>query len=94
MEKIGEIHYGRVAYGYQSASHATDVKCSDGKRRYAKITSEPDTYFSLPASVKVQGKTVTGFLTTDHYNPADFHDDRRDVFFHANKYGKNGGLLP
>lgn len=58
--------------------------CSDGKRRYVRITSEPDTFFSVPGSVKVKGRTVSGFVTCDD----------GDYKFHASQKGKNGGLLP
>ena len=32
--------------------------CSDGRRRTATITGEPDTYFSTPARVTVGGRIV------------------------------------
>lgn len=38
------------------------VLCSDGVTRVAQITNYPDTYFSVPARVKVSGHTVTGFV--------------------------------
>ena len=57
--------------------------CSDGVRRYARLTGEPDTWFSIPASVKVQGKTVTGFVSMAE----------EDVHFTANVNGKNANLL-
>jgi hypothetical protein len=63
--------------------------CSDGKRRTAWIKSEPDTYFSIPACVKVQGKTVSGFVTG-----CETEDYQQDYEFIAYTYGKNGGLLP
>lgn len=62
--------------------------CSDGKRRYVWLTGHADTFFSIPASVKVQGKSVSGFVTTvEGSDPVDYE-------FHANIYGKNGHLLP
>lgn len=32
-------------------------------RRTARITSEPDTYFSQPAFITVKGKRLTGYIT-------------------------------
>jgi len=50
MDKtLGKIHYRGM---WQIAYKATHVLCADGRRRYAKITAQPDTYFSIPASVK------------------------------------------
>jgi hypothetical protein len=84
------IHYRgpwRIAY------KATDVLCSDGKRRTARITGEADTFFTLPASVSVSGKTVSGFLMQEPFE----HEDESvvDVLtFTAYRKRKNGQLLP
>lgn len=62
--------------------------CEDGKARYARITGQPDTFFSVPASVQVSTpdgrKTVSGFVTSD----SDGYE------FRAVKYGKNYKYLP
>jgi hypothetical protein len=65
--------------------------CPDGKRRKARITGQPDTYFSTPASVSISGKTVTGFIT-----PAPTYKEgvKEGFIFLANKTGKNAHLLP
>lgn len=34
-------------------------------RRTAYVTGEPNTYFSIPAVVQLQGKRVKGYLTGD-----------------------------
>ena len=36
-----------------------------GVRRAARITGEPDTAFSLPAEVSLNGKKTRGFITVD-----------------------------
>jgi hypothetical protein len=59
--------------------------CVDGRIRSARVTGEPDTWFSCPASVKVRGKTVSGFLVFDRGEQLEFI---------AYSYGKNGSLLP
>jgi len=58
--------------------------CSDGKPRYAKITGQADTYFSCPARVKVNGKSVTGFISCDN----------NGYTFTASSFLKNAALLP
>jgi hypothetical protein len=74
--------------------------CSDGKSRYAKITGQPDTFFSVPASVQVRykpegskytvRKTVTGFITM----ASTYKDGVKEGYeFVANRFGKNGHLL-
>ena len=61
------------------------VLCSDGKvRATSRIAETADTFFSVPASVKVNGKTVAGYLTME--------DDV--ALFVAYTYGKNGNVLP
>lgn len=64
---------------------ARRVLCPDGKRRYAVVTGEPDTFFSVPARVTVAGRSVSGFVATDN---------DQDVCFTANPDGKNAALLP
>ena len=79
-----------VRYGpWQQTRACKRALCSDGRRRYATITSEPDTFFSIPASVKVRGKRVSGFITG-----RESEDGRQDYEFIAYSYGKNGKLLP
>lgn len=40
------------------------VTCPDGKLRVVTC-GIPDTYFSIPARVKIAGKTTKGFVTSD-----------------------------
>jgi hypothetical protein len=62
--------------------------CSDGKVRVLKrIAITADTFFSIPASVSVRGRTVSGYVSVDTLN-----DDQSTVKFHA--HGKNAALLP
>ena len=63
--------------------HIDSVLCQDGKRRKLKRLGTPDTYFSIPAAITVNGKTVTGFVTSDDGT----------YCFTANKFGKNAYLL-
>jgi hypothetical protein len=54
---------------FQRTGHR--VMCSDGKIRACKMSSTADTFFSVPASIEVNGKTVTGYVTTEtvHFLP-------------------------
>jgi len=54
-----ETHYW---YGWPVATQCHNALCSDGKRRCVTLTREADTFFTIPGSVKVRGKTVTGFI--------------------------------
>lgn len=36
--------------------------CPDGRARTTCRVGIPDTYFSLPAAVRINGRTVSGFL--------------------------------
>jgi hypothetical protein len=83
---IGKMHT-RGMWGI--AYKATDVLCVDGKRRTVRITAHPDTYFSIPGSVSVKGKTVSGFVTGFENS-----DGVGDLEFIAYEYRKNGALLP
>lgn len=64
--------------------------CSDGKvRKLKRISDTPDTFFSVPASVNVGRRTVSGYITTD-----DDADGNPTIYFIAYSYGKNGDTLP
>jgi hypothetical protein len=71
--------------------------CSDGKvRKVTRIAQTADTFFSVPASVVVNGRTVAGYITFSTragFSIATESDPAR-VEFHAYAYRKNGGLLP
>jgi uncharacterized membrane protein len=71
--------------------------CSDGKvRKLARISMTADTFFSIPAAVRVAGKTVTGFVTVETITgfTTATENDPAVVKFVAVKTGKNHGLLP
>lgn len=71
--------------------------CSDGKvRTVSRIAQTADTFFSIPASIRVKGKTVAGYITfgtASGLSTATESDPAR-VEFHAYGYRKNGGMLP
>ena len=87
---------------WQQAMAVKHALCSDGKRRYATVTGEADTFFSIPASVKVRGKRVSGFIMQRACYNCEERDSCGmavsphcgDMVFCANAYGKNGHLLP
>jgi hypothetical protein len=55
--------------GAITAGRKAKALCPDGKVRTCQV-GLPDTIFSIPARVKVFGKTVTGFVFVNHpYNP-------------------------
>lgn len=66
--------------------------CSDGKvRKLIRISETADTFFSVPAAVKVGTKKVSGYVTVDAFN---FTFEQTIVRFVAVKTGKNHNLLP
>ena len=68
------------------SSHA--ARCADGTTRQAVIVNVPDTFFAVPARVRVRGKTVTGFVYLHGLG------DDKQLRFTANQWGKNASLLP
>jgi hypothetical protein len=73
------------------------VMCSDGKaRRVSRIAQCADTFFSVPCSVRVKGRTVAGYMTgctRSGLSTATDGDPGR-MEFHAYTYRKNHALLP
>jgi hypothetical protein len=55
-------------YGYSVGPRMIrGVLCEDGKQRTAQCSAKgPDTFFSVPARIKVKGKTVSGFVTQEN----------------------------
>lgn len=72
--------------------------CSDGKVRAVRFPrgGHADTFFSVPATVSVAGKTVTGFVSVSSRDGFDTptDDDPAVVRFTAYRYGRNAELLP
>jgi hypothetical protein len=71
--------------------------CSDGKVRSLKrIAETADTFFSIPAAVTVNGRTVAGYVTieTEDGFSTWTEDDPAIVKFVAYTYGKNHDALP
>lgn len=63
---------------------ASNVLCSDGKRRKFRANiGGADTFFSVSGRVIVRGKTVSGFITMEH----------NDIQFTANDGGKNKDVI-
>lgn len=70
--------------------------CDDGKvRRLARVAQTADTFYSTPASVRVAGRYVAGYVTlsTRAGYSAGTVDDPLVLKFHAYKYRKNGDLI-
>ena len=63
--------------------------CADGKVRSAQVTNHPDTFFSVPARVKVNSKTVTGILYI-----AKEWTGTPQIQFTPDRWRKNARLLP
>lgn len=63
------------------------VVCTDGNLRTPFRVKPADTWFSMPACVKVNNKTVSGYITPNTDTPGEFR-------FYAYRYRANADLLP
>lgn len=71
--------------------------CPDGAVRTCKrVAQTADTFFSIPASVTVKGRTVAGYVTVETMQGLSTHttDDPLTVKFIAYQYRRNASLLP
>lgn len=85
-----------IAYPW-GVFRAGGAMCSDGKVRTLKrVADTADTFFSVPAAVAVNGRTVSGYITSE--TAAGFStetdDDPTVIKFIAYAYGKNADALP
>ncbi len=101
MTSIDRRTYAEGTYLTQSYPWGMYVSgramCSDGVARQLKrIASTADTFFSVPASVTVHGRTVAGYVTVEcaSGSSVETDDDPSMVKFVAYTYGKNGDVLP
>lgn len=77
------------ADGYVGGFVRGKVLCSDMKvRALQRVSAHADSYFSLPAAVKVKGKSVRGYVTF-----VDYPEGRTAIFIRI-ATGKNAHLLP
>ena len=71
--------------------------CEDGQVRTVRFPrgGHADTFFSVPAVVTVNGRTVTGFVSVStvagYDTPTD--DDPAVVRFTAYRYGRNADMI-
>jgi hypothetical protein len=50
--------------------------CADGVIRAAELAQTADTFFSIPASIRIRGKRVSGYATTDEVDGVRVHTFR------------------
>lgn len=101
MSTFNRKHYARDTYVDQTTTWGlflrARVLCADGVlRQTVRLSDTADTFFSVPASVKVGGKEVSGYITfeTEEGFSTETDLDRTVVKFVANQYGKNADRLP
>lgn len=94
-------HYGLGTWVEQTFPWGLFVRarviCSDGTVRTTKRMSQTaDTFFSVPAAVRVNGKTVSGYVTfeTAEGLTTEYENDPTCAKFVAVQYGKNASELP
>jgi hypothetical protein len=78
-------------------ARGTRVMCSDGKvRAVSRISETADTFFSVPAAVRVNGRTVSGYVTMETRSGSSVatENDPLVVKFRRYSYGKNADALP
>ena len=70
--------------------------CSDGKiRSLAYLAQSADTFFSVPAAIRVKGKYITGYVTTEEASPeSQGYKVRRVATTFRQHDGQADGILP
>jgi hypothetical protein len=73
-----------------------NVLCADGVQRTATCSSRgADTFFSIPARVRANGKTVSGYVTRETLQgfSTESPEDPAVWKFVAYRYGKNANAI-
>lgn len=71
--------------------------CSDGKIRAAELSQCADTFFSVPASIKINGKRISGYMTTEEQKWITGEKETEFLScysFRQHTYQKNAHNLP
>lgn len=61
---LGQTYVSQSAPWGLYARNGHRLLCADGKIRAATLAATADTFFSVPASVRVHGKSISGFMST------------------------------
>lgn len=60
------MNYANGTYIHYTMIRSARAICPDGRiRRTKRISQTSDTFFSIPASMTVKGKTVAGYITVE-----------------------------
>jgi hypothetical protein len=59
----GQTVYYTVWMAGRTLAAIRGCVCEDRKRRTVNITGDPDTFFSIPANTKINGKHTAGYVT-------------------------------
>jgi hypothetical protein len=76
MNSDGSVSWYAQWMGGPTLAKINKCLCADGNRRTVYITGEADSYFSIPAATRVNGKYVAGYLSSDD-------SEEKNLVFHA-----------
>jgi hypothetical protein len=88
---------GAITYStpgaFRSMARVENCPCDDNVRRLVYITGEPDSFYSVPAAVRVKGTWVGGFVTfRSAVNGGEIDASKEGPHFIAT--GKHKDLIP
>lgn len=83
LRKLGKTHVTQTFPWGLFTRTGHRLLCSDGVIRSASMSQTADTFFSVPASIRIRGKTITGYATGEHdYDFATKTDYQVHAFRH------------
>jgi hypothetical protein len=62
---LGKTFILRTPQWGLNAPHGHRVLCADGVIRACSMAQTADTFFSTPASIRIRGKSISGYVTTE-----------------------------
>lgn len=68
---LGKTYITRFMPWGLNRRHGHRVLCADGIIRACTLAETADTFFSTPASIRVKGKTISGYVTTESHDGLD-----------------------
>ena len=89
---LGKTHVSQVAPWGLYTRNGHRLLCADGKIRAAELSEAADTFFSVPARVRVGRKWISGYMTIETAYSEDCTEERSAYAFRHHDI--HAGALP
>jgi len=91
---LGKTYITRTMPWGLNLKHGHRLLCADGVIRAARLAESPDTFFSTPASIRIKGRTITGYMSVEGIDQLSTCDRSQTVFAFRPHVGQDAPYWP